>query len=79
MVDNGMTWRSWWDGKNPGPIAGRWGVLSWPTVYILDPRGVIRYTNVRFETMNQAVDLLIREAEAGRKVSIPSTPGPKTR
>jgi len=68
MVENGMTWRSWWDGKNPGPISGRWGVLSWPTVYILDPKGVIRYTNVRFETMDQAVDHLIREAEAGGKV-----------
>jgi peroxiredoxin len=37
-----LTWRSWSDGK-PGIIAERWVVGSWPTLYILDARGVIRY------------------------------------
>ncbi len=37
-----LTWRSWSDGK-PGIIAERWEVGSWPTLYILDARGVIRY------------------------------------
>ena len=64
MAENRMTWPSWWDGKNPGPIAGKWGVTSWPAVYILDPQGVIRYTNVRLKTMDQAIDHLIKEGEA---------------
>lgn len=66
-VKERMSWQSWWDGRNPGPIALKWGVLSWPAVYILDTQGVIRYRNVRFKMMDEAIDLLVKEAEAGRK------------
>jgi hypothetical protein len=39
-----ITWRSFWDGgSTAGPIATRWNVQSWPTVYLLDTTGVIRY------------------------------------
>jgi thiol-disulfide isomerase/thioredoxin len=60
-----MTWRSWWNGGKTGSIVQKWSVLKWPTVYILDTKGVIRYENVRFETMDQAIDQLVTEAEAG--------------
>ena len=39
-----MRWRSWWDGKVGGPIAGAWNVRLWPTFFIIDARGVIRAT-----------------------------------
>ncbi len=35
-----IRWRSWFDGNN-GPIATRWNVKSWPTLYLLDHNGVI--------------------------------------
>jgi peroxiredoxin len=38
-----ITWRSWSDGKPPGPIATQWDVRSWPNFYIIDAKGVIRY------------------------------------
>jgi thiol-disulfide isomerase/thioredoxin len=38
-----MTWRSWWDGKPPGPIAVQWNAGPWPTLYVLDADGVIRF------------------------------------
>ena len=63
IAKEGMTWRSWWNGGQTGSIVSRWGVLSWPTVYILDHKGVIRYENVRFEVMDQAIDRLVKEAE----------------
>ncbi len=78
MIQNGMTWRSWWDGKNPGPISGRWGVLSWPAVYVLDSQGVIRYTNVRFKALDQCVDQLLLEAEGGTQGSAPPALDPPT-
>ena len=32
-----ITWRSFWDGgSTDGPIAGRWNVRGWPTVYLID-------------------------------------------
>ena len=59
-----ITWRSFWDGGNTGgPIAKQYGVHSWPTIYVLDAKGVIRYKNVRGEQMDAAVDALLKEME----------------
>ena len=60
MKKNNITWRSFWDGGNTGgPIAKAWGVRSWPTIYVVDDRGVIRYKNVRGPKMDTAVDTLL--------------------
>lgn len=58
-----ITWRSFWNGpeSTQGPIAKRWGVHSWPTVYVLDGEGRIRFKNVREERFDKAVDQLIAE------------------
>src|SRR2546425_11974399 len=57
-----MTWRSWWDGGPPGgPIAKAWNVRGWPTIYVLDHKGVIRFKDVRDEAMGEAVDQLLKE------------------
>jgi len=64
-----ITWRSFWNGEKgtSGPISTAWNVRSWPTIYVLDHKGVIRYKNVRGERMDSAVDTLLEElkAEAG--------------
>ncbi|MAD80502.1 MAG: hypothetical protein CMJ50_06625 [Planctomycetaceae bacterium] len=60
-----ITWRSFWDGGNTsGPIASRWNVRGWPTIYVLDQKGVIRYKNVRGKAMDKAVDALLAEASS---------------
>ena len=57
-----ITWRSWWDGGSTrGPIASKWNVRGWPTIYVIDEKGVIRYKNVRGEAMDKAVDALMAE------------------
>jgi thiol-disulfide isomerase/thioredoxin len=35
-----MTWRSFRNGENP--ISVDWNIRSWPTIYLLDERGIIR-------------------------------------
>ena len=61
-----ITWRSWFDGGSTnGPIATAWGVRSWPTIYVLDQHGVIRYKDVRGDAMDAAVDTLLGEMERG--------------
>jgi thiol-disulfide isomerase/thioredoxin len=41
---NEMSWRSFWSDKgSSGPIPSKWSVHSWPTLYVLDAGGVIRY------------------------------------
>ena len=62
-----ITWRSWFDGgSTSGPIATTWNVHGWPTIYVLDDKGVIRYKNVRGEPMDKAVDTLL--AKMGVKI-----------
>ena len=57
-----ITWRSWYDGgSTSGPIATRWNVHGWPTIYVLDAQGVIRYKGVRGHDMDEAVDKLLKE------------------
>jgi hypothetical protein len=62
MKENGITWRNAVEGSTEGPIATRWNVKGWPTIYVLDAKGVIRYREVRDEEMDKAVDLLLKEA-----------------
>jgi peroxiredoxin len=67
MKKENITWRSWWDrGSTGGPIASAWNVSSWPTIYVLDAKGVIRYKNVRGGAMDQAVDALLKELEEAK-------------
>ncbi len=62
LEENELTWRSWWDGGNTsGPIATKWNVSGWPTIYVLDAQGVIRFKSVRGEAMDKAVDSLLDE------------------
>ena len=58
---NNLTWRSFWNGPEgtEGPIASRWNVLSWPTVYLIDHEGVIRHHGLRGEELDRALDALI--------------------
>lgn len=62
-----ITWRSWWDGGDTrGPIAKAWNVKGWPTIYVLDHKGVIRYREVRGKEMDHAVDALLKEMQNSR-------------
>ena len=67
IIDNGLEWRSWWDGGGVGgPIATRWRITRWPTVYVIDAKGVIRYMDVRGTELDRAVDTLLAELAAAR-------------
>jgi Thioredoxin-like len=64
-----ITWRSFWNGPKGtgGPISEAWKVQGWPTIYVLDGNGVIRYRDVRGEAMDRAVDELLAELDKGKK------------
>jgi thiol-disulfide isomerase/thioredoxin len=60
-----MNWPSWWDQRDgDGPIATAWNVHTWPTLYILDHNGVIRYKNFVRNDLGKLVDNLLKEMEA---------------
>jgi hypothetical protein len=69
MAEEQITWRSFWNGPKGtgGPISTAWNVRGWPTIYVLDHKGVIRFKNVREKQMDEAVDALLKELADGKK------------
>lgn len=61
-----ITWRNWQDGGQRGPIATFYGIRAWPTIYVLDADGVIRYKNVRGRQLDMAVDALLAKVPAAQ-------------
>jgi peroxiredoxin len=63
-----MTWRSWFDGGSTnGPIATKWNVSDWPTLYVLDHKGVICHKwsgSPGDKVLDEAIEKLVKEAEA---------------
>jgi hypothetical protein len=60
-----LTWRSWFDGPQ-GPIAQKWNISGYPTLYVLDAKGVIRHKWVGSpgdKVIDEAVETLVKEAE----------------
>jgi hypothetical protein len=62
-----ITWRSFWNGQEGtgGPISKKWNVQGWPTLYIIDHKGVIRHKwlgNPGDAIMDKAIDDLVAEA-----------------
>ena len=63
LQEQGITWRQAIDKTTQGPIATRWNVQAWPTVYVLDAKGVIRFKGSRGAKLGTDVDKLMAEME----------------
>jgi hypothetical protein len=61
LAKNGIRWRQAVDGATDGPLATRWNVQGWPTIYVLDAKGVIRHRDLRGEELEAAVLKLVEE------------------
>lgn len=64
LESEGIAWRQAVDGATDGPLAKAWNVQSWPTIYILDGQGRIRYRDLRDQAMEDAVLGLLAEMKA---------------
>ena len=59
-----ITWRSFWNNGMAGPIPSQYGVYGWPTLFLIDAKGVIRN---KWEgppsksTLDRAIDALLEE------------------
>ena len=68
VKDKNLTWRSFWNGPKgtAGEIAKQWDVRGWPTVYLIDASGKIRFINPQRSedpesTINHALESLLEE------------------
>lgn len=67
LLKENITWRSWWDGGTTGPLTTKWNITSWPTNYVLDAGGTIRYKNVYDQDLERAVNTLLKELEEPKR------------
>ncbi len=64
MKAQGITWPNWNDGDpGEGPIVNAYHVRGYPTIIVIDAKGVIRSPNVLGSDLDKAVEELIKEAE----------------
>jgi len=66
LVDKKLTWRSFWNGGSTGgPISRAWKVSGWPSIWVIDDKGVIRardpQRNPRGPDLDTVVDQLVAE------------------
>jgi hypothetical protein len=67
LEKNGIGWRQAAQGSTRGPLPRRWNVASWPTIYVLDAKGVIRFKNLREQELEDAAVKLIAEIDKDGK------------
>lgn len=72
MEKEHITWRSFWNGKEGtrGPISNKWNVHGWPTLYVIDAKGIIRHKWVGSpgdKVMNEAIEKLVKDAEENKE------------
>jgi peroxiredoxin/tRNA A-37 threonylcarbamoyl transferase component Bud32 len=58
-----MTWKNFWDGRW-GRITQEWQVQAYPMTFVIDHHGVIRHRNLKGKELEDAVEKLVKEAEA---------------
>lgn len=77
--DESLSWRHFWNGEGgtSGEISSAWNVEAWPTVYLIDQDGVIRFKGVLGDEIDAGLETLL--AEMGHEVELTEnvqTPGP---
>jgi len=57
-----ITWPSFFDGgSTSGPIATRWGVRGWPSIFLIDKQGILRDASRKDEVLEKQIEALLAE------------------
>jgi hypothetical protein len=72
LKEEEITWRSFWNGPmgTSGPISTEWNIHGWPTLFVIDHKGVIRHKwlgSPGDKILDEAIEKLVAEAEKGGK------------
>lgn len=72
IEEKNITWRSFWNGPDGtrGPISTKWNVSGWPTIYVIDSKGIIRAKNQRGADLDKTIIKLL--GEMGEEVDLAS-------
>lgn len=61
LTEQNITWRQGVEGSTEGPLATKWNVRGWPTIFVIDKKGVIRFKDLRDQELEDAVVKLLKE------------------
>jgi protein-disulfide isomerase-like protein with CxxC motif len=64
---NQLTWRSFFDSQ--GKIARKWDIQGWPTIILIDQKGVLRFRNHYLN--EKLLERLVKEAQEDQRVKDP--------
>lgn len=68
VTKHGIRFDSWWDNPNAEPtIVNRWNVRQWPTTFVLDSTGVLRYRDLAGPELRSAVLELLAQENGGNR------------
>ncbi|MBM3877164.1 MAG: redoxin domain-containing protein [Verrucomicrobia bacterium] len=61
-----MNFRSFSDGSTSGPISTAWNIKGWPSIFVIDAKGLLRikYTGDPGDDLDTEIEGLIKEALA---------------
>lgn len=62
LADEAVPWRNFADESSTGPISALWNIRNWPTLYVIDAKGVIRAKNPSVGT----IEPMVRDFIAGK-------------
>ena len=57
-----MPWVHWWTGPDSG-VVKQWNVRFFPTIYVIDAKGIIRHKHIRGAELEKAVEKLLEETK----------------
>ena len=63
LKEQGISWRQAAQESTSGPIPTRWNVRGWPTIYVIDAAGKIRFKDLRDQELEDAAVRLLDEME----------------
>lgn len=63
LKEQGISWRQAVQESTEGPIPTRWNVQGWPTIYVLDATGTIRFRDLRDQRLEDAVVKLLDQMQ----------------
>ena len=63
--EEGLRWVNVWNGPKGtrGPLAESWGVNIWPSTFLLDRSGRIRFRSLRGAELVKKIELLLAEED----------------
>ena len=62
LAKESMPWNHWWNGAE-GKLIDTLNIQHYPTIFVLDAQGVIRFKEIRGEELEKAVNELLKETE----------------